>query len=222
MRECVDMRAQESLFSGSGVAPPTSRLDLPDADIEFWPDFLPSPARDRLLADLDETTAWRQETIQMYGKSIPVPRLTAWYGDPGTSYTYSKITMDPEPWTPPLSEIKTAVEVETGATFNSVLLNLYRDGGDSVAWHSDDEAELGPVIASVSFGDTRTFQLRHASRPDLRLDVPLTHGSLLVMRGPTQLHWQHQVPKTSRRVGPRINLTFRHVTAPTAPRPGGP
>lgn len=208
MRPVVDLRCA---IERVGAPLVTSRYDLPDADVVLLPEFFTSPDRDRLLADVDETTVWRQETIRIYGKSIPIPRLTAWYGDPGTSYTYSKIAMHPEPWTAPLSDIKAAVEAETGAPFNSVLLNLYRDGRDGVAWHSDDEAELGPVIASVSFGATRTFQLRHNSRPDLPLNVALSHGSLLVMRGPTQLHWQHQIAKTSRQVGPRINLTFRQI-----------
>ena len=205
------MPAQESLFDGSGALPTIWRYDVPDADIVLLPEFCTSPDRDRLLADLDETTVWRQETIRMYGKTLPVPRLTAWYGDADKAYTYSKIEMHPEPWTSPLAEIKACVEAETGTTFNGVLVNLYRDGRDSVAWHSDDEAELGPVIASVSFGETRKFQFRHKSRSDLRLEVALTHGSLLVMRGSTQFHWQHQIPKTSRRVGPRINLTFRQI-----------
>lgn len=122
--------------------------------------------------------------------------------------------MEPEAWTPPHLEIKAAIERETGAVFNSVLLNLYRNGQDGVAWHSDDEPELGPepVIASVSFGATRRFQLRHKTRKDLKHEFALTHGSLLVMRGPTQQHWDHQVPKTARPVEPRINLTFRAIT----------
>lgn len=208
------MPEQVSLFHvDSGGPPQVERVDLPDADIVFLPDFFRSPDRDWMQADLDETTIWRQEALKMYGREIPTPRLTAWHGDAGKSYTYSKITMHPEPWTTPLSAIKAAVETEVGVAFNGVLLNLYRDGSDSMAWHSDDEPELGadPVIASVSFGSTRKFQFRHKSRPDLRHEMELTHGSLLVMRGSTQRHWQHQIPKTSRHVGPRINLTFRHI-----------
>lgn len=207
------MSGQESLFNEHGAALTGVRLDLPEASVTFLPEFFRAPDRDRLLTDLDETTTWGQETFRMYGKSIPIPRLTAWYGDPGKSYTYSKIAMCPQPWTTPLAEIRAAVEAESGTRFNSVLLNLYRDGRDGVAWHSDDETELGPepVIASVSFGSTRKFQLRCKSEPGLRHELDLTHGSLLIMDGPTQRHWQHQIPKTSRTVGPRINLTFRYI-----------
>lgn len=182
-------------------------------DVTVLPEFFPSPDRDRLLDDLVETTAWRQETFKIYGKVIPIPRLSAWYGDPGKAYTYSNITMEPLPWSPPLREIRQAVEAATGAAFNSVLVNLYRDGRDGVAWHSDDEPELGPapVIASVSFGATRTFQLRRKADKADRLQLDLPHGSLLVMRGATQHNWHHQVPKTSRPVGPRVNLTFRLI-----------
>ncbi len=189
-------------------------IDLPDADIVLVPGFLSSADAERLFVDLSATTAWRQETIKLYGRESPVPRLSAWYGDPGAAYTYSNIAMQPEPWSPPLLEIRTLVEQEAGTKFNSVLCNLYRDGRDSVAWHSDDESELGcrPVIASVSLGATRTFQLRHRAQRDLRHSTDLTHGSLLLMRGPTQRHWRHQVPKTSRSVGPRINLTFRTIS----------
>ena len=189
------------------------RFDVPDADVVFAPEFFGRADSNRLLAALDETTTWRQERVTMYGRTLPIPRLTAWHGDPGTTYTYSEIAMEPEPWTEPLLEIKAAVEQEAGGTFNSVLLNLYRDGNDSVAWHSDDEPELGvePLIASVSLGATRSFQLRHQVDETQRIEVELTHGSLLVMRGPTQRCWKHQVPKTALDVGPRFNLTFRTI-----------
>lgn len=206
------MPEQESLFD-QGAAGTATRLGLPDADVVFLPLFFPSPDRDRLLEDLDETTVWHQESFRIYGKTVPLPRLTALYGDPGKAYTYSKIAMQPAEWTPPLVEIKTAVEQEAGVEFNGVLLNLYRDGQDSVAWHTDDESELGEqsTIASVSFGAVRRFQFRHRENAELRSELELTHGSLLVMSGETQRFWQHQVPKTSRKVGPRINLTFRHI-----------
>lgn len=188
-------------------------LDLPDGDVVLYPGFFPAAEADRLLRDLLATTAWRQETIKLYGKPIAVPRLTAWYGDEGAGYTYSGIVNDPLPWTPGLIEVKRAVESPAGVTFNSVLLNRYRTGKDSVAWHSDDEPEFGeePVIASVSFGGTRTFQLRHKRRKDLRASVELPHGSLLTMRGATQHNWLHRIPKTGREVSERVNLTFRVV-----------
>jgi alkylated DNA repair dioxygenase AlkB len=190
-------------------------LDLPDGDVSFYPSFFLLAEADRLLQELLRTTAWRQESIKLYGKPIDVPRLTAWYGEEGTGYTYSGIVNEPQPWTPALREVKRAVEAPTGVTFNSVLLNRYRSGKDSVAWHSDDEKEFGenPVIASVSFGGTRTFQLKHKKRNDLKASVELTHGSLLIMRGATQHNWLHQIPKTSKAVPERVNLTFRVVRA---------
>jgi len=188
-------------------------LDLPDGDVAFYPAFFTGADADRQLQELRDTTAWRQESIKLYGKPVDIPRLTAWYGDGGAGYIYSGITNVPLPWTPTLLEVKQAVERPSGVVFNSVLLNRYRTGKDSVAWHSDDEKEFGenPVIASVSFGDTRTFQFRHKRRKDLKASVELTHGSLLIMRGATQHNWMHQIPKTTRDVGERINLTFRVV-----------
>ncbi len=188
-------------------------LELPDGDAVFFPAFFPQADADRLFRELLETIAWRQDSLKLYGKPIPFPRLTAWYGDAGTEYKYSGIVNTPLPWTPALHEVKHAVEEQSGASFNSVLLNRYRNGQDSVAWHSDDEKEFGenPVIASVSFGDTRVFQFRHKTRKELKLSIELTHGSLLLMRGATQHHWLHQIPKTKQAVGERINLTFRLV-----------
>ncbi len=190
-------------------------LDLPDGDVVFYPSFFPQAEADRLLQELLTTTAWRQESIKLYGKPIDVPRLTAWYGEEGTGYTYSGIVNEPQLWTPVLLEVKRAVEVPAGVTFNSVLLNRYRSGKDSVAWHSDDEKEFGenPVIASVSFGGARTFQFKHKKRKDLKASVELTHASLLIMRGATQHNWVHQIPKTAKDVPERVNLTFRAVRA---------
>jgi alkylated DNA repair dioxygenase AlkB len=190
-------------------------LDLPDGDVVFYASFFPQVEADRLLQELLTTTTWRQESIKLYGKPIDVPRLTAWYGEEGTAYTYSGIVNEPQPWTPALLEIKRPVEVRAGVTFNSVLLNRYRSGKDSVAWHSDDEKEFGenPVIASASFGSTRTFQLKHKKRKGLKASVELTHGSLLIMRGATQHNWVHQIPKTAKDVPERVNLTFRAVQA---------
>jgi alkylated DNA repair dioxygenase AlkB len=146
------------------------------------------------------------------------PRLTAWYGDATARYSYSGLDLTPQPWTPALLALRTQVEQATGVTFNSVLLNLYRTGQDSMGWHADDEPELGPepVIASISLGATRRFRLRprHSQQlPHAPLGLDLPSGSLLVMRGTTQQHWQHAVPKTARPVGPRLNLTFRTIHA---------
>lgn len=166
---------------------------------------------DRLYREL----AWQQTYITMHGKRLPVPRLDVWYGDAGRDYRYSGASFRALPWTETLVEIKTELEQRLGLGFNSALANLYRNGQDSVAWHSDDEPELGrnPVIASLSLGAERRFALRHKSRRDLepvRLDLP--NGSLLLMAGETQHRWQHQLSKTARAVGPRINLTFRWVS----------
>lgn len=186
---------------------------LPDADLRFYPSFLQPDVSDVLFTDLLHSINWQQDQIKIYDRQIPLPRLTAWYGDPGTTYHYSGITMQPQPWTAALIQIKQAIEPLAEIQFNSVLLNLYRNGRDSVAWHSDDEPELGqnPVIGSVSFGATRRFCLRHKLDRSLKQELALTHGSVLLMRGPTQQFWQHQIPKTNKLVEPRINLTFRVI-----------
>jgi alkylated DNA repair dioxygenase AlkB len=172
---------------------------------------LPFPvSTDDVLARLVAETPWRADTIVVYGKRHLQPRLTAWYGN--GSYTYSGLTLHPLPPTPLLAQLQEVVERVTGHRYNSVLLNYYRDGADSMGMHSDDEAELGPqpVIASLSFGATRTFILRHrSSKRTIKLD--LTDGSLLLMAGALQKNWLHGINKTMRPLGPRINLTFRYV-----------
>jgi alkylated DNA repair dioxygenase AlkB len=165
---------------------------------------------DQILARLIAETAWRAESITLWGQQHPQPRLTAWHGD--ARYTYSGLTLDPLPFTPLQLEIKAAVEAASGQRFNSVLLNYYRNERDSMGMHSDAEPELGtdPVIASVSFGATRTFILRHKrTRQTVKLD--LTSGSLLLMSGNTQHNWLHGINKSVRPIGPRVNLTFRKI-----------
>jgi len=188
-------------------------LDVPEAEVIFHPSFFPTAQADRLLEQLVETTQWRQDSMKMFGELKPLPRLTAWYGDAGARYVYSGIVNEPLPWTTALVEVKAAVEAASGVAFNGVLLNRYRDGRDSMGWHADDEPEFGedPVIASASFGGTRNFQLKHKRRKELKANVELTHGSLLVMRGGTQANWLHQIPKTAKPVGERLNLTFRRL-----------
>lgn len=161
-----------------------------------------------LLSEID----WKQEEMKMYGKTIKFPRLTAWYGDSDKPYTFSGITLKPDAWTKELLEIKTKIEPKCNVIFNSVLLNLYRNGNDSISWHTDAEKELGtnPVIGSVNFGATRKFQLRHKETKE-KIQIELKHGSLLIMQGETQHFWQHQVPKTKKIVNKRINLTFRVI-----------
>lgn len=186
-------------------------LSLPEADISFVAGFLADA--NALFEEVRDTSAWQDQILRMYGKEIPLPRRTAWYGDPETAYTYSGIRNTPLPWTKAITKIRQAVQDHCGLTFNSVLLNQYRTGKDSVAWHADDEPELGtnPVIASISLGATRRFNFKHKRSPYRGTSIDLTHGSLLVMKGPTQANWLHQIPKTTKPVGARINLTFRAV-----------
>lgn len=188
---------------------------MPEAHLELVRGFLDEATADRLFADLHAHSGWRQETAVMFGKEVRAPRLTAWCGDPGAAYVYSGLRHEPEAWTPPLADLRDRIADWGGVRFNSVLLNLYRDGADGVGWHSDDERELGPepIIASVSLGATRTFQMRHKRRSEQpRFDLDLPHGSLLWMAGPCQRYWKHQIPKRrGKPLGPRINLTFRVV-----------
>ncbi len=198
-------------------------VEASDAELRYCPALFDADQADRLLAALLDTTAWEQHVIRMGARRIPCPRLSAWYGDPGARYTYSGLSLEPAPWTPAVAQVRTAVEAAVGACFNSVLLNLYRDGADSMGWHADREPELGPepLIASVSLGAVRDFVLRHRRRKDLpTLRLPLGHGSLLLMAGPTQHHWRHALPRTRRPVGPRVNLTFRRIVAPRPLSPG--
>ena len=191
--------------------------DIPKPDIIWLPDWLDAAtASDTLAALLDEIT-WQQDIMNTPAGQVPFPRLTAWQGDPGAVYVYSGIRNIPKPWTPTVLALKTQAEAESKTRFNSVLLNRYRTGTDSMGWHADKERELGPqpVIASVSLGTTRTFEFRHTkTRQTHRLQ--LTHGSLLIMQGRTQLEWAHRVPKEPEARGERINLTFRYVDSAAA------
>lgn len=186
---------------------------LPDAKVTFYRNFFDFRKSDTLFQALLNEINWRQDRMKLYGKEIDLPRKTAWYGDRDKSYTFSGIHLDPEPWISSLLEVKQRIEAVAEVQFNSVLLNLYRHGGDGISWHTDAEPELGdnPVIGSVSFGGARRFMFRHREDKNLKADVELTHGSFLLMAGETQHFWQHQVPKTARKVEPRINLTFRVI-----------
>ncbi len=155
---------------------------------------------------------WHQNQLHMFGRKIPEPRLVTWMGDPGAEYSYSGINLDPVPWIPTVAKLRRICAELAGVDFNSVLANLYRDGNDSVDWHADDEPELGPepVIASLSLGATRRFDLRHRTTGEtIRIDLP--PGSVVVMSGRCQSEWVHRVAKTKRPVGPRVNLTFRVI-----------
>jgi alkylated DNA repair dioxygenase AlkB len=187
---------------------------LPDGELHLLVQFLSGDDANALFEELLATLAWAPHCVRVFGREHPTPRLCAWYGDAGARYAYSGQMLEPLPWPPALARLRVRLEQALGLRFNSVLGNLYRDGADSMGWHSDDEASLGPrpAIASVSLGATRRFLLRHRRRRELgTIELALAHGDLLLMAGDTQRHWQHAVPKTRRPVGPRINLTFRCV-----------
>lgn len=192
----------------------TSENLLPsNGDVQFYPQFFTKAESDIYLQHLLTQINWQQEPIKIFGKEVMQPRLTAWYGNADKPYTYSCITMQPNSWTDILTAIKTKIETAANIQFTSALLNLYRDGQDSMGWHRDNETALGtnPVIASVSFGASRVFQLRdYASKKSLQ-SIELTHGSLLLMSGATQHYWEHRIPKTSKPAGRRVNLTFRKI-----------
>jgi alkylated DNA repair dioxygenase AlkB len=185
-------------------------IPLPDAAVSMLAQ-LPLPlSNEAILEQLIAETPWRSDSIVLWGKRMLQPRLTAWHGE--AAYTYSGLRLAPAPFTPLQLLIKEAVETVSGQRFNSVLLNYYRDGRDSMGMHSDDEPELGPqpVIASVSFGATRTLIFRHKrSKQTVKLDLPA--GSLLLMAENTQSNWLHGINKLTRLVGPRVNLTFRKI-----------
>lgn len=186
-----------------------------DGELAFCRHFYAAPLAEELMEKLLRETLWRQEQIHVWGKAHAQPRLVAWYGDPGTPYGYSGITLQANDWSATLRQIKNDIESATGHRFNSVLLNLYRDQNDHVGWHSDDEPELGknPVIASLSLGATRTFKLKHkASAAQKVLSFELSSGSLLLMAGCIQHHWKHCIAKQSRLSTARINLTFRKIS----------
>jgi alkylated DNA repair dioxygenase AlkB len=179
----------------------------------YFPQLFSETDSSVFFAALQKEIQWKQEPIRLFGKMRMQPRLTALYGEPGTYYRYSGIRMTSTPWTETLQRIRNRIEPISGTRFSLVLLNYYRDENDSMGWHSDDEKELGPLptIASVSFGATRRFHFRHRNDKNLRASVDLENGSLLVMRGESQASWQHAIPKKTRPMGPRINLTFRVI-----------
>lgn len=195
------------LFTSATTLTP---IPIRDGELAFLAQLpLPWP-NEVVLARLIAETAWREETVVVYGKRHLQPRLSAWHGD--KAYRYSGLSLSPLPFTPLLDTIRHAAQDATGRRYNSVLLNYYRDGRDSMGMHSDDEPELGPApaIASVSFGATRPFILRHKGSKET-LKLPLTDGSLLFMAGRMQANWMHGINKTTKPVGARVNLTFRNI-----------
>lgn len=201
---------QLDLFNSEENKPELVKLQ--NGEYIFIPNFFNKAESDVYFHSLLKGIEWEQEEMMMYGKSIKLPRLTAWYGDNDKPYSFSGINLSPKTWTDALLEIKKKIEFKEQASFNSVLLNLYRDGNDSISWHTDAEKELGlnPIIGSVNFGATRKFQLRHKETKE-KIELELSHGSLLIMKGELQHYWQHQVPKTKKAIDQRINLTFRVI-----------
>jgi alkylated DNA repair dioxygenase AlkB len=180
-------------------------VEAPDC-VDYYPGWVDNA--DQLFELLRNDIAWEQHTITLYGRTVPIPRVTGWMAD--AAYRYSGIVNEPAPWPEALADLRERLRRELGVSFNSCLANLYRDGTDSMGYHSDNEPELGPrpTIASISLGDRRRFVLRHRVSGE-RWSWDLGHGDLLVMRGKSQSEFAHAVPKTSRPVGPRMNLTFR-------------
>jgi len=196
-----------------GQSESSHKLTIPNANCCLYPFLFDNNQADQLFNELYCKVQWSQQVISMYGKQIKVPRLSAWYGEKNLSYEYSGIREVALPWLDVLLKIKNKIELISETSFNSVLVNLYRDGNDSVDWHSDDEPELGPepVIASVSFGQPRHFQLKSKIDKNIRESILLPHGSLLLMKGKTQDNYSHKISKSTRTMQARINLTFRTI-----------
>ncbi|MEE3045884.1 MAG: alpha-ketoglutarate-dependent dioxygenase AlkB [Pseudomonadota bacterium] len=193
--------------------PPRNLLPF-DGEVLLLREIMTPDDADRAFARLKTGIVWQQEIAKIHGKEIPVPRLTAWFGE--VAYRYSGVYHPAAPFPSVVAPLRKLAEDLSGAPFNTVLLNYYRDGRDSVSWHADDEDVLGdnPVIASLSFGEERRFHFRHKKTGD-RISIDLPHNSALIMAGETQHCWLHQIPKTARQVNGRINLTFRNTQPET-------
>ena len=200
-------KSADVAMGGPVTAATEDRVELRDGGwIRYWPRFLSQPKADRLFGWLRREVSWEQLRNRLW----TFPRLTAFAADPGVVYRYSGVTHTGAGWAPALADVRRRIERTTGAQFNGVLLNLYRDGRDSMGRHADAEPELGvnPFVASLSLGAVRCFVLRHEASGEKRV-FELAHGSLLLMGGTLQHHWTHELPKTAGPVGERINLTFR-------------
>jgi alkylated DNA repair dioxygenase AlkB len=203
----VGKMSQLSLFNSDEY------YQFPEELLEYTEHFLDQKKAVKLQQKLLDNTPWKQNVQKMYNKTVQTPRLTAWYGDAGKSYHLGGNEFMVNQWSPELLNLKKKIEKATGYQFNSVLLNLYRDGNDSVAWHRDKESELGnrPVIASVSLGQVRNFDFRKVDDRKNKYSLPLQHGSLLIMKGDLQVYWEHRIAKSVQPLEPRINLTFRMI-----------
>jgi len=185
-------------------------FELPDAEVMLIDNFFSKEESDYYYTTLLNQTNWHEYDMPMYDKIVTAPRMISWFedkGNIGADAATPELTTD-------LQNIRKRIEQETQLKFNAVLLNLYRNGNDGVSWHSDktDKSGINPIIASVTFGETRMFRLRHKERKDVpQVEIPLHHGTFLLMSGTTNSFWQHQIPKTARAILPRINLTFRQV-----------
>ena len=185
-------------------------FELTDGGILLYDDaFLPTDLADRYFAELRDNSAWGQKSVKIFGTVVPEPRLTATYGDKGLIYRYSGRDNVGLPWTETLLEIKHKIEAVQGE-YNYCVLNRYRSGSDSVVLHADDEPEMGNVIGSLSLGATRKFRIKHKTSKEA-IDFFVGNGALIIMAGTMQEHWKHGVPKTTKQVGERINLTFRKI-----------
>ncbi len=199
---------QLSFFAEAGQS-----KGLPEELLEYHAGFIDEQTSNELLQKFINEMPWKQSIQKMWDKEYLTPRLTSWHGDFGTDYSVPGTISTPNPWTPELLYIQSLVEPLAGIKFNSVLLNYYRDGNDSVAWHSDRESVLGknPIIASVSFGQVRSFDIRNKSDHNEHYSVRLEHGSFLLMKAGLQEHWEHRIAKSSKPMKARVNLTFRVV-----------
>jgi alkylated DNA repair dioxygenase AlkB len=201
---------QQSLFSQPGW----QALPLTSASVRLWRSWLNGAEADALYERLSRDLQWEQPSLTIAGKTHRIPRLQAWYGDGNAVYRYSDSTFTPTPWTTALADLKNHLEIVCGARFNSVLANWYRDGADGMGFHADNEPELGPqpLIASLSLGGARRFVLKPTRTLDAEpVSLELGNGDLLEMAGQTQHFWRHGLPKTTRPVAARINLTFRLI-----------
>lgn len=185
-----------------------------DGTVQYYGNILSKADADHYRDELLSTIAWRHDEAVIFGKRIITKRKVAWYGDQPYQYTYSNTTKQALPWTPTLMQLKANIEQETGESFNSCLLNLYHDGDEGMAWHSDGEIDLKKdgAIASLSLGAARKFAFKHKQSKE-KVELILSHGSLLVMKGITQTHWLHRLPPTKKITMPRVNLTFRTIVS---------
>ncbi|NNK81972.1 MAG: alpha-ketoglutarate-dependent dioxygenase AlkB [Flavobacteriaceae bacterium] len=188
-------------------------LNLQDATIHYYPNFLNLEQADRYFHYYLNHTTWQHDKITVFGKTYDQPRLTAFYSEHNEPLKYSDITMHPHNFEKEFLELKKNIEINTQSRYNCCLINLYRDGSDSNGWHADNEKQLGknPIIASLTLGAERFFHLKHKTKKQLKHKILLKHGSLLLMKDKTQHFWLHQIPKTKKQIGKRINLTFRHI-----------